>query len=168
MDGSPSHWPLFWFLWKPALHWQMLLTFVWLQTASSPQGLVFFPHMSPLDTTNKDKNLLHTGHQLHFSFHVERPQSPNVFLEGHASVRTYITINIKPSRQKKKKKRAYDNSVVTLGTLLSPLSGTLMFAQVKWRRTYGLCNLAHRSRRHRSRWKGRTAAALGCSAGCCR
>lgn len=60
LEVSPSHWPLFRFLWKPALHWQMLLTFVWLQTASSPHGLLFFPHTSPLDTrkTNKRAGVL--------------------------------------------------------------------------------------------------------------
>lgn len=75
LEVSPSHWPLFWFLWKPALQWQMLLTFVWLQTASSPHGLLFFPQTSPLDTRKTNKRagvLLHPGDLLSFSFDVQK------------------------------------------------------------------------------------------------
>lgn len=52
----PSHWPVFWFLLKPGLHWHTALVFVWLQIASSPHGFVFFPHTSPLET--KDRTLI--------------------------------------------------------------------------------------------------------------
>lgn len=48
--NSPSHWPVFWSLLNPDLHWQTALTLVWLQMASSPHGLVFLPHTSPLET----------------------------------------------------------------------------------------------------------------------
>lgn len=54
----PSHCPVFWFLLKPGLHWHIALAFVWLQIASSPHGFVFFPHTSPLETTNKNRSLI--------------------------------------------------------------------------------------------------------------
>lgn len=57
----------------------MALTFVWLHSASSPHGFVFFPQISPLETTNKDRNwihliLLHPRHLLCFSFDVQMPR----------------------------------------------------------------------------------------------
>ena len=53
----PSHWPVFWFRLKPGLHWHTEFACVWLQIASSPHGFVFFPHTSPLESTNKGRTL---------------------------------------------------------------------------------------------------------------
>ena len=172
----PSHWPVFWFLLKPALHWHIALTFVWLQTASSPHGFVFFPHTSPLETTNKRQDFDYTSVLwildtcCVFLLMCKRREGIIPFHTAHNTTQTWAYIHYHKQQNVASKMRRLLSFLITSSwhSVLFISSERLfdLFGRVNCHCTYGPCSLARPSRHHRSRWRGRTAAGSGCSAGC--
>lgn len=172
----PSHWPVFWFLLKPALHWHIALTFVWLQTASSPHGFVFFPHTSPLETTNKRQDFDYTSVLwildtcCVFLLMCRRQEGIIPFHIAHNTTQTWAYIYYHKQQNIASKMRRLQSFLITSSwhSVLFISSERLfdLFGRVNCRCTHGPCSLARPSHRRRSRWRGRTAAGSGCSAGC--